>query len=98
MRVVRVALWTALASLSLLVDAVPASAQGCILLRQTSPLFGTTGSIDQDVGTWNVTMTARSSTADIHYNGTVRQIQREIERTYVVNKQHSITTTISYQL
>ena len=29
------------------VGAVPASAQGCILFRQTSPLFGTTCSLDQ---------------------------------------------------
>lgn len=72
--------------------------QGCILLRQTAPMFGTTGSPDQEVGTWNVTFTARSSTADIHYNGTVRQLQREREGTYVVNRQNSMTATISYQL
>ena len=75
-----------------------AVAQGCILLRQTSPLFGTTGAVDQEVGTWNLTLTARSSTADIHYNGTERQVQREIEQTYVVNRQNSMTATISYQL
>jgi hypothetical protein len=75
-----------------------ASAQGCILLRQTSPMFGTAGSPDQQVGTWNITFTGRTSTADIHYNGSVRQVQREREGTYVVNRQNSITTTISYQL
>jgi hypothetical protein len=75
----------------------PASAQGCILLRQTSPLFGTAGSPDQAPGTWNVTFTGRSSTADIHYNGTVRQVQREREQTYVVNRQNSMTATLSYQ-
>jgi hypothetical protein len=74
-----------------------ASAQGCILLRQTAPLFGTTGSVDQEVGTWNVTFTGRTSTADHHYNGTVRQVQREIEQTYVVNRQHSMTATVAYQ-
>src|SRR5688500_1576548 len=72
--------------------------QGCILLRQTAPMFGTTGTPDREVGTWDVTFTARNSTADIHYNGTVRQRQREREGTYVVNRQNSITTTISYQL
>jgi len=60
--------------------------QGCILLRQTAPMFGTTGSPDRAVGTWDVTVTARNSTADIHYNGTVRQRQREREGTYVVNR------------
>jgi hypothetical protein len=80
------------------VGASASFAQGCILLRQTSPMFGTSGSPDQEVGTWNVTFTARNSTADKHYNGTVRQVQRELEKTYVVNRQNSITATISYQL
>jgi hypothetical protein len=77
----------------------PAStrAQGCVLLRQTSPMFGTTGSPDQEVGTWNITFTGRASTADTHYSGTVEQVQRHIDGTYVVNEQHSITTTINYQ-
>ena len=75
-----------------------ASAQGCILLRQTSPLFGTYGAPQQEVGSWNVTFSVRNSTADKHYNGSVRQLQREREQTYVVNRQNSITTTISHQL
>jgi hypothetical protein len=87
----------AIAAGVLLGTAQQASAQGCILLRQTSPLFGTTGAVDQEVGTWNVTFTGRTSTADHHYNGTVRQIQRETEQTYVLNRQHSMTTTIAYQ-
>ena len=79
-----------------LVSSSPAAAQGCILLRQTSPLFGTTS--QQEVGSWTLTLTGRSSKADIHYNGTVRQRQRETEGTYVVNRQNSITATLSYQL
>ena len=76
----------------------PSSAQGCILLRQTAPLFGTTGSGQTDVGTWTLVFTGRTSTADIHYNGTERQRQRETEGTYVVNRQNSLTATIGYQL
>ena len=72
--------------------------QGCILLRQTSPMFGTTDSDAQEVGAWNLTLTGRNSTADKHYNGSVRQVQREREQTYVVNRQNSITATISYQM
>jgi len=72
-------------------------AQGCILLRQTSPLFGTTGSPEQEVGTWNLTFTGRASSADTHYSGTVEQVQRHTDGTYVVNKQHSLTATLSYQ-
>ena len=74
-----------------------ASAQGCILLRQTAPLFGATGP-QQEVGSWTLVFTGRSSTADIHYNGTERQRQRETEGTYVVNRQNSITGTLGYQL
>ena len=83
---------------AMLAMAPQASAQGCILLRQTSPMFGTTGAAEQTVGTWNVTFTARASQADIHYRGKDRQYQRETLGTYVLNRQHSITTTISYQL
>lgn len=96
--VMQIVLCTAVLFGVMLASATHASAQGCILLRQTSPIFGTTGSVDNAVGTWNITFTARNSTADIHYNGSVRQVQRETEGTYVVNKQSSVTTTISYQL
>jgi hypothetical protein len=73
-------------------------AQGCILIRQTSPLFGTTGALDQEVGTWTITLSGRASIANKHYNGTEHQIQREIEQTYVVNRQNSGTMTVGYQL
>ena len=75
-----------------------AAAQGCILLRQTSPMFGTTDSLGNEAGTWNITFTGRNSTADHHYNGTVYQVQRQTEQTYVVNRQNSMTATIGYQL
>ena len=97
MRVLRFALSATIALAYSMVTASPASAQGCILLRQTSPMFGTTGSPDQEVGSWNVTVTARNSTADHHWNGTVEQVQRQTDGTYVVNRQNSITTTIGYQ-
>src|SRR5262245_16780059 len=95
---IRLGLLTGIGACALLLNASEAFAQGCILLRQTSPMFGTIGTLDQEVGTWNVTITGRNSTADIHYNGTERQLQRETEQTYVVNRQNSITTTVSYQL
>lgn len=72
-------------------------AQGCILLRQTAPLFGTTGALDQAAGTWTVTFTGRASIANKHYRGTEHQLERETEQTYVVNRQNSFTTTIGYQ-
>src|SRR5688500_11853227 len=75
-----------------------AMAQGCILLRQTAPLFGTTGSLDSEVGSWTITFNGRSSIADQHYRGSVYQAEREHEQTYVVNRQNSVTATIGYQL
>lgn len=78
-------------------DAPTASAQGCVLFRQTSPLFGTTGVTVQEVGSWDVTFSACNSIADIHYSGTVRQVHREREGTYVVNRQNSMTMTVAYQ-
>ena len=81
----------------LMASASPAAAQGCILLRQTSPAFGTNGSPDQEVGTFQLTFTGRTSTANQHYNGTVYQAQRQALDTYVVNQQHSVTATLSYQ-
>jgi len=97
MRVLRFALSATVALAALMVTASPASAQGCILLRQTSPMFGTTGSVDQEVGTWNLTFTGRNSTADDHWNGTVEQVQRKTDGTYVVNRQNSATMSIGYQ-
>lgn len=75
-----------------------AVAQGCILLRQTAPIFGTTGSLDSDVGSWTITFNGRSSIADQHYRGSVYQAEREHEQTYVVNRQNSVTATVGYQL
>jgi hypothetical protein len=97
MRTLRIGLPVLLAITGHIASAPPAFAQGCILLRQTSPLFGTT-SQQQEVGAWTLTFTGRSSTADIHYNGTVRQRHRETEQTYVVNRQNSFTATLTYQL
>jgi hypothetical protein len=95
---IRVGLLAFIAAAAVSLTASPASAQGCILLRQTCPAFGTTGSADLQPGAWNITFTGRSSTADTHYNGTERQDQRKREQTYVVNRQNSMTATLSYQL
>jgi hypothetical protein len=81
----------------LLIAAPNASAQGCVLIRQTSPMFGTNAAVDQSVGSWNVSLTWRNSTADHHYNGTVEQVQRQILGTNVVNKQNAITLSAAYQ-
>lgn len=89
---------TLLLALAAIVLPADARAQGCILIRQTSPLFGTTGAFDQEVGSWTLTFSGRTSTADIHYRGTERQYEREIEQTYVVNRQNSLTATIGYQI
>ena len=82
---------------SVLGSASPASAQGCILLRQTSPAFGTAGAVISEPGTFELTLTGRNSQADHHYNGTVYQAQRQTQDTYVLNQQNSLTATLSYQ-
>jgi hypothetical protein len=87
-----------LAVAALVPAARTASAQGCVLLRQTSPMFGTTGSLDSEAGTWTFTLTGRNSRADTHYIGTVEQVQRQADGTYVLNKQDAVTATIGYQL
>ncbi len=90
--------WSMLAATALTVGLpTRAAAQGCILIRQMAPMFGTTGSIDQSSGTWTLTFTGRSSQADTHYRGTERQVERETLGTYVLNRQHSITATLGYQ-
>jgi len=98
MRQKRLVVLGVVAAGALLGSASSADAQGCIVMRQTSPVFGTTGSIDQEVGMWTMTLTGRSSTANIHYRGTERQFQRETEQTYVVNRQNALTATIGYQM
>lgn len=94
----RIVVCLAVVVIAQMIDASSAQAQGCIVFRQTSPMFGTTGAVDQEVGGWTLTFTTRSSIADKHYNGTVRQIQREREGTYVVNRQNSLTANLAYQL
>jgi hypothetical protein len=89
---------TIIVGAALTASVVPAAAQGCVLLRQTSPMFGVTGPIEQQVGTWTLTFSARGSSADTHYSGTVEQTQRHVDGTYVVNEQHSITANVGYQL
>ncbi|MQA31721.1 MAG: hypothetical protein GEU82_18120 [Luteitalea sp.] len=96
-RIIRQVLSCAAVAMLVVGAARDTSAQGCILIRQTSPMFGTTGSVEETTGTWTVTMTARSSQADTHYNGKERQLQRETLGTYVLNRQHSVTATIAYQ-
>ena len=97
MRVPRIVLPVSVIVTTLLRNTSSSFAQGCILLRQTSPMFGTTASTEE-VGSWTLTLTGRHSTADKHYNGSERQIQREIEQTYVVNRQNSMTATLGYQV
>ncbi|MGE3703812.1 MAG: hypothetical protein AB7I13_00970 [Vicinamibacterales bacterium] len=82
---------------ALLASPPGAWAQGCILIRPMAPMFGTTGSVDQDTGTWTLTLSGRTSQADTHYSGTERQVQRETQGTYVLNRQHSITANLGYQ-
>jgi|SRR5437867_4335812 len=71
-------------------------AQGCILIRQSAPIFGTSGNFVPDAGDVNVSFSYRTSHADDHYNGTIHQNQRQQNVTYVVNDQQALDIFASY--
>lgn len=82
----------------------PAAAQGCVLIRESAPLFGAATSTYLQPGQWELDVSVRDSTADRHYSLGVFQAQRTALGTYVINKQkqtlfsvsHAVTTRFSY--
>jgi hypothetical protein len=95
----------ALLALSLsLIGSRAASAQGCVLIRESAPLFGAATSTYQRPGEWELDVSFRDSTADRHYSLDVFQAQRTALGTYVINKQkqtlfsvsHAVTTRFSF--
>jgi hypothetical protein len=100
---VRAGMRALLAMLLISLAAREASAQGCILFRESAPLFGPLSGTYLQPGEWEVTGSLRGSTADRHYSGDVYQAQRTALGTYVINKQrlalfnvnHAFTTRLS---
>src|SRR3954469_24152320 len=79
-----------------LAAAGPASAQGCILIRESAPIIGNMSSTYLRPGEWEVNFSLRGSTADEHYSGDVYQAQRKALGTYVINKQRSAVFNLSH--
>ncbi|HZI94363.1 MAG TPA: hypothetical protein VFE84_08980 [Patescibacteria group bacterium] len=71
-------------------------AQGCILIRQSAPLFGTSENFLAEPGEISFSMSYRTSHADDHYNGTAYQSQRKEVGSYVVNNQQAYDFYASY--
>jgi len=73
-----------------------AFAQGCILIRESAPIFGNLASTYLRPGEWEVDLSLRSSTADRHYSLDVYQAQRTALGTYVINKQHLAVVNVNH--
>jgi hypothetical protein len=81
---------------ALLFSARPASAQGCILIRQNAPVFGADEQIVFTPGEWILAFNYRGSKANDHYNGTQFQYQRETLNNYVDNSQQLYDFAATY--
>jgi len=94
----------AAASIVALAAAHDAYAQGCVLIRESAPLFGAATSTYLRPGEWELDLSFRESTANRHYSLGEEQIQRQTAGTYVINTQrqmlfsvsHAVTTRFSY--
>lgn len=74
-----------------------AEAQGCVLIRQTGPLFGEGMSPDLQPGQWEFSFSTRASNANKHYKLDVEQTQRHTLGTYVQNNQRAYDFAVRYQ-
>jgi hypothetical protein len=85
-----------IAALLVAAAAREASAQGCILFRESAPLFGPLSGAYLQPGEWEVTTSLRGSTADRHYSGDVFQAQRTALGTYVINRQRLLLFNVNH--
>ncbi|OLD65973.1 MAG: hypothetical protein AUI52_05735, partial [Acidobacteria bacterium 13_1_40CM_2_68_10] len=82
--------------LATLSAARPAGAQGCIVMRQNTPVFGADEQIVFTPGEWVLSFNYRDSKANDHYNGTQYQPQRKSIGNYVDNTQQLFDIAASY--
>jgi len=82
--------------LALLSAARPAGAQGCIVMRQNTPVFGADEQIVFTPGEWALSFNYRTSQANDHYNGTQYQPQRKAIGNFVDNTQQLFDIAASY--
>src|SRR5262249_29604109 len=94
--IVKLSLLSAIVVMASLMSTGGAWAQGCVLIRQHAPVFGMNGEALPEPGDLEFSVSYRGLHADDHYNGTIRQPQRQELGTYVVNNQQEIDFYGSY--
>src|SRR5262245_38609595 len=107
-KLIRLGLFTAGGLLMQHISGQEASAQGCVVARQSVPVVGPTmmtQSIDVCEGEpwwsprrWSVATGYRNQHSHRHYVGTVEQTIRAEERTEVNNKVNLLDFAVSYQI
>jgi hypothetical protein len=85
----------ALTATAALVSARDASAQGCVLFRESAPVIGAASSTYLQPGEWQLDISFRDSTADKHYVLDQYQAQRTDLGTNVINTQKQTLFNIS---
>jgi hypothetical protein len=96
----------AVAAAAALAASQNAYAQGCVLIRESAPVIGSSSSTYLRPGEWQLDISYRDSTADKHYSLDVEQTQRQILGTNVINTQkqtlfnvsHAVTTRFSFSV
>jgi len=69
-----------------------------VLIRQNAPVFGANGSVYQQPGDWQVTLSSRNLVSNDHFSGTVEQHQRQAVQNYVNNFQNLLDIGVSRAL
>ena len=67
-----------------------------MLIRQNGPVFGPSEKPYMGRGTWQLNMQFRGLNSDNHYNGTAYQENRELQKTYVINRQRMLDLGLTY--
>ena len=66
-----------------------------MLIRSNAPVFGANGSVYQEPGDWQLSLTSRNLVSNDHYNGKVEQLERQRVQSFVNNTQNLLDVGIS---
>ena len=66
-----------------------------MLIRQNGPVFGSSNPYSA-AGETQINVSTRNLRSSDHYNGTVEQVARQTNDTYVVNLQHMVDVSVSH--
>jgi hypothetical protein len=69
-----------------------------VLIRQNAPVFGASGSVYQQPGDWQLSLSSRNLVSNDHFSGTVEQHQRQTVQSYVNNIQNLFDIGVSRAL